>query len=63
MKKFEEVDPTLLYPAEEEEEKDNKHKITLEEVILRRKTVAKFRAQQVQKNYSYKRLEILCGSA
>jgi len=47
MKKFEEVDPTLLYPAEEEEEKDNKHKITLEEVILRRKTVAKFRAQQV----------------
>jgi len=59
MKKFEEVDPTLLYPAEEEEEKD-KHKITLEEVILRRKTVAKFRAQQVQKN-CYKRLEILCG--
>lgn len=51
MKKIEKVDPTLLYPADKEEEKDNKYKMTLEEIILRRKEAAKLRAQQVQKNY------------
>lgn len=51
MKKFEELDPTLLYPAVEEEQKDNKKKMTLEEIILRRKEAARLRAQQVQKNY------------
>jgi hypothetical protein len=52
MKKFEQVDPTLLYPADKEEEKGNKYKMTLEEVILRRKEAARSRAQQVQKNYN-----------
>lgn len=47
MKKFEEVDPTLLYPTNQEEEKDNRYKMTLEEVILRRKEAARLRAQQV----------------
>ncbi|XP_012539674.2 U3 small nucleolar RNA-associated protein 14 homolog C [Monomorium pharaonis] len=47
MKKFEEVDPTLLYPAvDKEEEKDNKYKMTLKEVIIRRKEAARLRAQQ-----------------
>ncbi|XP_077274944.1 U3 small nucleolar RNA-associated protein 14 homolog A-like isoform X2 [Temnothorax americanus] len=49
MKKFEEVDPTLLYPADKEEEKGNKYKMTLEEVILRRKEAARLRAQQSYK--------------
>ncbi|XP_011169159.1 U3 small nucleolar RNA-associated protein 14 homolog A [Solenopsis invicta] len=49
MKKFEQVDPTLLYPADKEEEKGNKYKMTLEEVILRRKEAARFRAQQSYK--------------
>lgn len=47
MKKFEEVDPTLLYPTNQEEEKDNRYKMTLKEVILRRKEAARLRAQQV----------------
>lgn len=52
MKKFEELDPALLYPADKEEEKGNKYKMTLEEVILRRKEAARLRAQQVQKYYA-----------
>lgn len=51
MKKFEELDPTLLYPPEKEEEKDNVYKMTLEEIKERRKEAARLRAQQVQKNY------------
>lgn len=51
MKKFEELDPTLLHPAVEEEQKDNKYKMPLEQIILRRKEAARLRAQQVQKNY------------
>lgn len=51
MKKMEEVDPTLLYPTDKEEEKDNKYKMTMEEIILRRKEAARLRAQQVQKSY------------
>ncbi|KAL6424483.1 hypothetical protein ACFW04_009913 [Cataglyphis niger] len=49
MKKFEEVDPSLLYPPAEEEEKDNKYKMGKEakkKMILKRKEVAKLRAQQ-----------------
>ncbi|XP_070148835.1 U3 small nucleolar RNA-associated protein 14 homolog A [Polyergus mexicanus] len=46
MKKFEEVDPSLLYPPAEEEEKDNKYKMTKEEMILKRKEIARLRAQQ-----------------
>lgn len=49
MKKFEEVDPSLLYPPAEEEEKDNKYKMTKEEMILKRREVARLRAQQVYK--------------
>ncbi|KAG5312787.1 UT14A protein, partial [Acromyrmex insinuator] len=49
MKKFEELDPALLYPADKEEEKGNKYKMTLEEVILRRKEAARLRAQQSYK--------------
>lgn len=51
MKKFEELDPMLLYPAVNEEKKDDKYKMTLEEMILKRKEAARLRAQQVQKNY------------
>lgn len=46
MKKFEEVDPTLLHPPDKEEEKGNKYKMTLEEITLRRKEAARLRAQQ-----------------
>ncbi|XP_072763673.1 U3 small nucleolar RNA-associated protein 14 homolog A [Anoplolepis gracilipes] len=46
MKKFEEVDPSLLYPPVEEEKKDNKYKMTMEEMILKRKEAARLRAQQ-----------------
>lgn len=46
MKKFEEVDPSLLYPPVEEEKKDNEHKLTMEEMILKRKEAARLRAQQ-----------------
>ncbi|KAG5325321.1 UT14B protein, partial [Pseudoatta argentina] len=49
MKKFEELDPALLYPADKEEEKGNKYKMTLEEVILRRKEAARLRVQQSYK--------------
>ncbi|KYN05167.1 U3 small nucleolar RNA-associated protein 14 like protein B [Cyphomyrmex costatus] len=49
MKKFEELDSTLLYPDDKEELKNNKYKMTLEEVILRRKEAAKLRAQQSYK--------------
>lgn len=47
MKKIEEVDPTLLYPADKEEENGKRYKMTLEEIILRRKETARLRAQQV----------------
>lgn len=47
MKKFEEVDPSLLYPPAEEEKKDNEYKMTTEEMMIRRMEAAKFRAQQV----------------
>lgn len=46
MKKFEAVNPTL--PADEEEEKNDRYKLTLKEVILRRKEAARLRAQQVE---------------
>ncbi|XP_050460953.1 U3 small nucleolar RNA-associated protein 14 homolog C [Cataglyphis hispanica] len=46
MKKFEEVDPSLLYPPAEEEEKDNKCKMAKKEMILKRKKIARLRAQQ-----------------
>ncbi|XP_012060387.1 PREDICTED: U3 small nucleolar RNA-associated protein 14 homolog A, partial [Atta cephalotes] len=49
MKKFEELDPALLYPTDKEEEKGNKYKMTLEEIILRRKEAARLRAQQSYK--------------
>lgn len=49
MKKIEEVDPSLLYPPAEEEKKDNKYKMTKEEMILKRKELARLRAQQVYK--------------
>ncbi|KAL0105032.1 hypothetical protein PUN28_016570 [Cardiocondyla obscurior] len=49
MKKIEEVDSTFLCPANEEEKKDDKYKMTLKEVILRRKEAARFRAQQSYK--------------
>ncbi|KYM96134.1 U3 small nucleolar RNA-associated protein 14 like protein A [Cyphomyrmex costatus] len=49
MKKFEELDSTLLYPDDKEELKDNKYKMTLEEVTLKRKEAAKLRAQQSYK--------------
>lgn len=47
MKKIEVVDPTPLYPADKEEEKGNRYRMTLEEIILRRKETARLRAQQV----------------
>ncbi|KAL6260316.1 hypothetical protein P5V15_007847 [Pogonomyrmex californicus] len=49
MKKFEEVDPTLLNPPAEEEEKVDKYKMTMEEMLLRRKEAARIRAQQSYK--------------
>lgn len=47
MKKFEEVDPSLLYPPAEEEKKDDEYKMTMEEMTIRRMEAARFRAQQV----------------
>lgn len=47
MKKFEEVDPSLLYPPAEEEKKDDEYKMTMEEMTIRRTEAARVRAQQV----------------
>ncbi|XP_011877840.1 PREDICTED: U3 small nucleolar RNA-associated protein 14 homolog A [Vollenhovia emeryi] len=49
MKKIDQVDPTPLLPADKEGEKDNLYKMTLEEVIMRRKEAARLRAQQSYK--------------
>lgn len=46
MKKLEEVDPSVQFPMVEEEKEENS-KITMEEMILKRKQAARLRALQV----------------
>lgn len=53
MQKLEEVDPTLLHPPAEEEKKDDKYKLTMEEMIFKRMETARARAQQVYKYINY----------
>lgn len=48
MKKLEEVDPSVQFPAVEEE-KEEKYTVTMEEMILKRKEAARLRALQVWK--------------
>lgn len=46
-KKLEEIDPVPQEPPVEEEDK---YKMTLEEISLKRKEMARFKAQQVRRN-------------
>lgn len=50
MQELEKVDPSSQSLPAAEEEKDTKYKLTKQEMILRRKEIARFRAQQVQRN-------------
>lgn len=46
MKKLEEIDPSVEFPTIEEEKEDN-YKVTMEDMILKRKEAARRRALQV----------------
>lgn len=51
MKELEELGPSSETLPAAGEEKNTKYKLTKQEMILRRKEIARFRAQQVQGNY------------
>jgi len=50
MQELEKVDPLSENLPAAGEEKDNKYKLTKQEMIMKRKEIARFRAQQVWKN-------------
>jgi len=47
IEKLEEVTPSIKFNAPQEEEKSDKYKVTIQEMILKRKEAARLRALQV----------------